>query len=104
MGKNYFKVLILLILAQGVYAQIPLAKSNYKTSINSYLNDVKTQYNITDDDVSDLVINKEYYSSKTKITHVYLTQRYKNIEIFNSETSIAIKDDKVFYFANRFQH
>lgn len=103
MEKNYFKVLILLILAQGVYAQIPLAKSNYKTSINSYLNDVKTQYNITDDDVSDLVINKEYYSSKTKITHVYLTQRYKNIEIFNSETSIAIKDDKVFYFANRFQ-
>jgi len=86
-----------------MFAQTPLTQSNYGSQINAHLDKVKTEYSLDYEDFSDLMISKEYYSLKTNIDHVYLVQRYKSIEIFNSETSVAIKDNKVFYYANRFQ-
>ena len=106
MKKKYLsliKFLILIFFSQNISAQTLLKNSVYKSQINSYLEEVKTQYSLTGSDLSDLIISKEYYSSKTKITHVYLVQRYQNIEIFNSETSVALKDNKVFYYSNRLQ-
>jgi len=98
---NLIRILILIFFSQNFNAQTPLAKSVYKSQINSYLDKVKSKYNLANKDFSDLIISKEYYSSKTKITHIYLVQRYRNIEIFNTETSVALKDNKVFYYANR---
>jgi len=106
MKKKYLsliKFLILILFSQNISAQKLLKNSIYKSQINSYLEEVKVPYNLTDNDLSDLIISKEYYSSKTKITHVYLVQRHQNIEVFNSETSVALKDNKVLYYANRLQ-
>lgn len=84
------------------YAQDVLKSSSYENLISDYLKDNKTKYSFEDQDISDLVVTDEYFSNTTEITHIYVNQRYQGIRIFNAISSVAIKNDAVFYYANRF--
>lgn len=83
-------------------AQSPLVESSYNDVIKFYLNEINAQYDFVDRDLEELYINDLYYSKNTGITHLYINQYYNNIKIYNAIASVALKNDKVFYFANRF--
>ncbi len=103
MKNNYVKNLVflaVLVFANMVYSQSNLVESNYASVIQNYLNQNKEKYGLTISDISDLSVNNEVFSKSTKITHVYVNQRYQGIPVFNAVSSVAIKGNAVFYYAN----
>lgn len=106
MKHNYFKYLVFLGLVLTVstmgFAQTGLMESEYGSKIQAYLNQEKEALNLSSSDIADLSISKEFYSKKSKITHVYVNQRFQGINIFNAISSVAVKDNAVFYYANNF--
>lgn len=104
MKKNYLKPLLTILsffVLQIAAGQNSLLESEHASQISEYLNNNKDKYGLSKNDISDLYVKREFFTKATGITHVYLTQSHQSIQIFNSETSVAIKDGKVFYFANR---
>ncbi len=100
MKKNYFALLYLLIVvSSSIKAQNSLNDSKYYSQIKEYLS---VNYQFTSEDISNLYISSEYSSKQTQITHVYVGQQYQGVEVFNAISSIAIKDNQVFYVGNSF--
>lgn len=60
-------------------------------------------YGLSNKDVTDWVIKSEATSEGTKITNYYINQRYKGIEIFNSQSNISMKDGNIIGFSNNFK-
>ncbi|NRA91639.1 MAG: peptidase, partial [Psychroserpens sp.] len=105
MKKNYAKLLAFFMLANfvmGVSAQSPLQTSSYQSLIDGYLNEKGNDYGLSSDDLRSLFVTNDYYSESTQITHVYVNQAFEGILIHNAISSIAIKNNKVFYYANSF--
>lgn len=95
-------LLILALPTSFTFGQNNLQSSEYGALIINYLDDKKSDFDFKDRDLEQLVINNEYYSENTEVTHVYVNQTFEGVRIFNAISSIAIKDGKVFYYANRF--
>ncbi|WP_339632071.1 T9SS-dependent M36 family metallopeptidase [Bizionia echini] len=105
MKNNYAKKLLflaVLVFANVVYSQSKLMDSNYASVIQNYLNQNKDKFGLTVSDILDLSVENEYLSKNTKITHVYVNQRYQGVAILNAVSSVAIKGNVVFYYANNF--
>jgi len=100
--SQFFLILGLLFLTEISYSQNSLVNSNYGSQIQTYLNSNKEKFNLIDNDIEDLYVSDEYFSKSTEITHVYVTQRYQGIKIYNAVSSIAIKENAVFYYDNNF--
>ncbi|WP_053970548.1 T9SS-dependent M36 family metallopeptidase [Mangrovimonas sp. ST2L15] len=103
MKKSYlrfFSFLLICLSFNLTFGQKRLADSRYNEVVNSYLENIKGEYGFTANDFSDLYINHEVYSKKSNLTHLYLNQRYQGIEIFNAISSVALRDNSVFYYAN----
>jgi len=94
MKNNYtlaFTLISTLFLSSLLYAQETLSGSDYGTVIQSYLNQKSTELNLQPTDIQDIVVNKEFYSKKTKITHVYINQRHQGVPIYNAISSVRLK-------------
>ncbi|WP_250435448.1 T9SS-dependent M36 family metallopeptidase [Hanstruepera flava] len=105
MKNNYINSVLFLVIALLTnlgFAQSNLTNSEYGSVIQSYLDQKKESLNLVSSDIADLYVSKEFFSTKSKLTHVYVNQRYQGINIFNAISSIAIKDNVVFYYANNF--
>lgn len=106
MMKNYLKPLLFLSLVLSVsltvFSQNRLENSQYGTLIEGYLNVNKEKLNLQTEDISDLLVTNEYLTKNTKVTHVYVNQRYHGVKIFNALSSVAIKNGRVSYYANNF--
>lgn len=105
MIKNYICLTLLLILGiptSFIDGQNNLESSEYGAIIISYLEGRKSDFDFKDRDIEQLVVNDTYYSESTDLSQVYVNQTFQGIRIFNAISSVAIKNDKVFYYANRF--
>ena len=106
MKKNYtgiFVALLCLFLVQTTIAQSKLVDSEYGAIIYDYLKSSTASSKLTTSDLEDIYVNKELLSEKTGVVNVYLNQRYKGVKIFNAISSVGIKKEKVFHFANKFE-
>ncbi len=95
-------LLLIVVSASHVFGQNNLQSSEYGALIINYLDDRKLDFNFQEKDTEQLIVKNEYYSEDSGITHVYINQTYEGIAIFNAISSIAIKENRVFHFANRF--
>ncbi|WP_338731931.1 T9SS-dependent M36 family metallopeptidase [Mangrovimonas cancribranchiae] len=105
MKKHYlylFVFLSMFLMSATTFSQDLLLNSKYQAIVEDYFNQNKEEFNLLENDFNDIVIDKEVFSKSTKLTHLYLNQRYQGIEIFNATSSLAIKDNSVFYYANNF--
>ncbi|MBC3846046.1 T9SS-dependent M36 family metallopeptidase [Winogradskyella echinorum] len=101
--NNLFLILLLMVIsASHVFGQNDLKSSEYVTLIIKYLEDKKSDFKFESQDLQHLVINNTHYSESTDITQLYVNQTFEGIRIFNAISSVAVKDGKVFYYANRF--
>lgn len=75
---------------------------DYNILVSDYLNSQKTYYSFEDTDITEFKINNRIYSNKSGVTHLYVNQYYRGIPVFNAISSVAIKDEKVVYYANSF--
>ena len=106
MKENYIKSLLifgLLFLSGTSFSQHLIQDSDFGSAVQSYLDNKKVELNLTDNDINDLFVNKEYFSKSTEVNHVYINQRFQGIKIHNAISSFAIRGNEVFYVANRFK-
>jgi hypothetical protein len=104
MKKKYIKLIVLslFMVSSTVHlkAQNDLKKSKLTGNIKSHL--INSDYELSKTDIQNLYIDSEYITKKTGLTHVYLGQKHNGIKVFNSISSVALKDNKVFYVGRSF--
>ncbi|MEJ6791963.1 MAG: T9SS-dependent M36 family metallopeptidase [Lacinutrix sp.] len=103
MKKNYIVCLIatlFLFAFQIGQAQKSLSNNEFGSLIQDWLDFNKDKYDLTQDDISSLLVTDSYYSKKTKINHVYVNQAYQGVKIHNAVSSVAVRDNYVFYYDN----
>lgn len=90
------------LLTAFLISLVGYAQSNKKI-IQDYLTSNRSQYGLTAQDLSDLSIRNEYKGKGSKITSCYVVQRHQGIEVFNGQSTVALKDGKVLQVGNNFQ-
>jgi hypothetical protein len=104
MKKNYIVfawLVALLFTSQFTTAQNSLEESQYGTIILDYLKDNQERYNLQNEDLENIVV-RDSYEDDAGINYTYLNQTHQGIDIFNAISTVVIKDNSVFYYANRF--
>ncbi len=70
---------------------------------SSYLQQETAGLVLTDDDLADVVVTDRYVTQHNGVTHLYLLQRYRSIEVFNGVINVNIsRDGEVISVGNRF--
>ncbi len=106
MKNNLLKLLLAgmsLFIIQSTYAQNELSKSKNASPIMEFLSKNKAKYDLSEQDLQDIKLNKEVVSDAYKVSHNYLNQTHKGIKIFNAISVAGIKNNKVFHFSNKFK-
>ena len=67
-----------------------------------YVRAHKQDLGLTGSDVNEIVVSSTVVSSHNGVTHVYLQQQYRGIDVWNGILNIAVKDATVISAANRF--
>lgn len=101
--KNYLPLIIGFFFLFNVingYSQDDLKSTKYGDKIKKHLS--LSKYDLSEVDLKNLYIDSEYLTKKTQITHIYVGQQFDRIKIFNAISSIAIKNDEIFYVGNSF--
>lgn len=88
--------LLALFVAAMVQAQ------DYTQVIQSYLNTNKAPLGLTSQDVQEIEISSQTFSKSMQVENVYFTQKHQGIEIFNSVSAAAVKNNAVAYVAMGF--
>ncbi|NHM05931.1 T9SS type A sorting domain-containing protein [Flavobacterium sp. CYK-4] len=81
---------------------IGFSQANKKT-IQNYLETHRAQWGLSTQDISDLSIINEFQGKGTQITSCYVVQRYNGIDVFNGQSTIAIKNGEVIKVGSNFQ-
>jgi len=105
MRKLTIYTILFFILAIGsnrVESQNSLRSNEYGALIIDYLNENKVNHNLLDSDLASLLVTDSYKSETSGLQHVYVYQTYQGIKIYNAISSVAIKNNNVFYFGNSF--
>jgi len=101
MTKSFFIGRAVLALALFAFA-LTLNAQQFQGEIKTYLQEVKSRWELTAEDIADWTISDQYTDRETGITYTYLHQQIAGVRIFNAVSTVAIRDGKVAYFANRF--
>jgi PKD repeat protein len=100
MKLNYriLSTLLLLSVSLAVFGQ-----SNQKDLIQAYLTANQAQLQLKPSDFADWVITDSYNSKHNGVSHVYVNQRFSGIKLYGAISSIAIQNNQIVHFGNRFQ-
>ncbi len=101
MAKPCFFVRTAFLLALFALS-LPVGAQQFQTEINTYLREIKSKWNLTDEDITNWTVSDQYTNRKTGITYTYLHQQISGIRIYNAVSTMAIRNGSVEYFANRF--
>ena len=85
-----------------VSASFTAGAQQFQSTIHTYLRQEKTEWKLTENDIGNWTVSDQYNNPQTGVTYTYLHQQVAGIRIFNAVSTMAIKDEKVVHFANRF--
>jgi len=72
-------------------------------NVDQFLQVIANSEGLTSEDISDYVINNNHTSTRSELSHYYLLQRYTQIEIYETQSSIHVSPDgKIFRYNNAF--
>lgn len=80
-------LLVALFCVSIFYAQ------DFSGVIDSYFNQNRSQFGLSQQDVNDLHVYNQHYSASTSVNHVYVVQRHQGIEVFNAISNFAISNN-----------
>ena len=67
-----------------------------------YMEQNAAQWNLTSEDIADMVVSDTYTSKHNGVTHVFFKQRYAGVEVYNAINGVHVKDGEVVFATNRF--
>jgi extracellular elastinolytic metalloproteinase len=91
-------LLLLLLLASTLQAQPQSKHDGIKKQIEKNLSIL----NIAPSEIDNLILKDAYTTQSTGLTHVYLQQAYKGIELYNGIINVALRNDKIENFNHHF--
>ena len=74
-----------------------------RQKIQSYLDSHLAKQALTSQDVSDWAVKGETSSTTTNITNYGIVQNYQGIEVFDTQSSVWVKNDEVINLESRFK-
>ena len=83
-------------------AQKLLSDKGYNEVVSEYLESNKTRYGFKSEDLNELQVTDEVLNKNNDVLYVYLNQSVNSIPLQDAISVVAIKDEKVRYFANKF--
>jgi len=92
------KVLCLL----GLFAVSFVHAQDFTQVIQNYLNNNRAPLGLTAQDIQEIDISSHSFSKSMQVENVYFTQKHQGIEVFNSVSAAAIKNNTVVYLKNGF--
>ena len=78
------------------------SQKSTEEKIKTFLIENSTKYKLTNNDISDWIIESTCNSETTGIDNYFIKQRYKGIEIFRAVTNVWLKQNEVIDIKNRF--
>lgn len=97
-SKTLSMMMLMMFLSISAWSQL---RNPVETAIQ-HLKDNKTQWNLTEADIADLVVTDNYVSTPSGASMVYLMQRYQGIKVYNAIYNVGIsKEGKVVHAASR---
>ena len=103
--KNFFSQKNLLAWVFWTLA-LPFGWSQVQTPLDIALRHIEQTHEawgLTDQDVADMVVNYQYASKHTGVTHIYFLQRHAGIEVYNAMLNVNITSEgKVLFVGKRF--
>jgi len=93
-----FKLLVLFLFCTGILT----AQQKLETQVQNGLEKYAKAWDLSSDDIEEYEITDQYDSKHNGVTHVYVTQKYNDIPVYNAITGLHIKDNKVKYATNNF--
>jgi hypothetical protein len=92
---RHLLITTLVVIQAGLYAQTTLP------DIPTLLNQHKNELGLNPDDLAEYAVSNAYNTEHLHITHVYLQQKYQDINVFNGILNLNLKDDLLVSFGNR---
>jgi extracellular elastinolytic metalloproteinase len=97
-SKIFSTMMLLMFLSISAWSQL----QNPVDLAIRHLQENKTQWNLTEADIADLVVSNNYVSSASGASMVYLMQRYQGVKVYNAIYNVGIsKEGKVVHAASR---
>lgn len=98
-SKTFSVMLLLMFFSISAWSQL---QNPVETAIR-HLQENKNQWNLTEADISDLVVTNNYVSTPSGAHMIYLMQRYQGVKVYNAIYNVGIsKEGKVVHAASRF--
>ena len=97
-SKTFSVMMFLMFLSISAWSQL---QNPVETAIR-HLQENKAQWDLTEADITDLVVTDNYVSTPSGASMVYLMQRYQGIKVYNAIYNVGIsKEGKVVHAASR---
>ena len=97
-SKTLSVMMLMMFLSISAWSQL---QNPVETAIR-HLQENKTQWDLTEADIADLVVSDNYVSTPSGASMVYLMQRYQGIKVYNAIYNVGIsKEGKVVHAASR---
>jgi hypothetical protein len=78
------------------------SQNELTSTVNNFLEDNMSRYLFLDSDIDEFTINNEINSESMDMTILYINQTHNGLKIHNAISTISIKDNDVFHYANNF--
>ncbi len=102
MKRTFTKSTLVLLMALGMTT---LAFAQQQGPLNialRYLEQNYDQWELTEQDIQDVVLRDRVYSKHNGTTHFYFNQRHEGIEVYNAINGLHVQDNEVKFATNRF--
>lgn len=99
---KHFLLILTPLLCGLFFCNTSLFAQDVNQIIQSYLDSNREKNGLTEKDIQKWEITNQSYSEKSAVTHVYIRQTINNIPIANGLANVAIKNQEVVAFGNRF--
>ena len=87
MVHQFLRVVLFILLWWNAYI---LHAQRFNSQIQTFLNEHQTKQGWTKEDIQDWVVTDEHTNQRNKITHVYIRQRHRGIEVYNAVANFTI--------------
>ena len=78
------------------------SQNEFTSTINNYLENNMSRYLFSSSDIDEFIINNEISSESMDMKILYINQTHNGLKIHNAISTISIKDNEIFHFANNF--
>jgi extracellular elastinolytic metalloproteinase len=88
--RYYVLFISFCFVTETIFAQTQQNKQNLLTTAQKHIQRKAAEWHLSNSDFADITISDAYQTEGLGITHLYITQRYKGIEVYNAQINLNL--------------